>query len=149
MRLPFRTNYYDAVVNFFTSFGYFDNDRDHLVTLRNVQRNLKPGGMFLLDFFNATRVRKHLVRSETKVIDGIEFHLSKSVRGPFVYKKVEFATGGRRFVFRERVRLFSLPELSKMLRQTGLEVQHVYGGYNLTPFDELESNRLIIIAVKN
>jgi SAM-dependent methyltransferase len=148
MRLPFRVNYYDAVVNFFTSFGYFDNDRDHLVTLLNVQRNLKPGGLFLLDFFNAVWVRNHLVHSEVKEIDGIKFHISKLARGHFVYKKVEFDTGGRHFVFRERVRLFSLPELSKLFEQAGLQVRSVLGGYDLSPFDEMASKRLILLAEK-
>lgn len=148
MRRPFRVNYYDAVVNFFTSFGYFDNDADHLLTLSNVARNLKPGGLFLLDFFNAAWVRHHLVRTEQKAIDGIVFRISKTIRGPFVYKKVSFDTGGRRFVFRERVRLFSLPELSTLFRQAGLEVKSAYGGYDLSPFEELSSRRLILLAAR-
>jgi hypothetical protein len=65
-----------------------------------------------------------------------------------VYKKVTFSTGGRRFVFRERVRLFSLPDLSSLFRQAGLEIQSAYGGYDLSPFEELHSKRLILLAVK-
>ncbi|MBK9337763.1 MAG: methyltransferase domain-containing protein [Lewinellaceae bacterium] len=83
MRHSFRINYFDAIVNIFTSFGYFDTDRDHLHTLANVSRGLRPGGLFLLDFFNAAWVRRHLVRYEQKSLDGIVFHVHKSIRsGP-------------------------------------------------------------------
>ena len=32
MRLPFRINYFDYVFNFFTSFGYFEEDKSHRET---------------------------------------------------------------------------------------------------------------------
>jgi len=41
MRVPFRFNYFDAVMNMFTSFGYFETDRDHLLALSNIQTGLK------------------------------------------------------------------------------------------------------------
>jgi hypothetical protein len=89
------------------------------------------------------------VRTEQKEIDGIEFRISKTIRGPFIYKKVSFDTGGRRFVFRERVRLFSLPDLSTLFRQAGLEVKSAYGGYDLSPYENLNSKRLILLATRS
>ena len=148
MRLPFRSNYFDAVVNFFTSFGYFAQDRDHLASLKYVALNLKPGGLLLIDYFNAEYVRSSLVRNEQKEIDGIVFHLKKNIRGPFVYKTVEFGTGGRKFVFRERVRLFSQEDLRAMMEQVGLSVTATYGSYDLSPFVLESSKRLILIAEK-
>jgi SAM-dependent methyltransferase len=148
MRLPFRSNYFDAVVNFFTSFGYFESDQDHLITLKNVALNLKPGAKFLLDYFNSAYVRANLVRSDQKEVDGISFHLKKLVRGPFVFKTVEFKTGGRHFVFRERVRLFTRDEFEALFQQAGLQLLETYGSYNLEPFDPVNSKRLILIARK-
>lgn len=148
MRLPFRSNYFDAVVNFFTSFGYFADDRDHLATLKNVALNLRPGGLFLLDFFNAEFVRRTLVRSDTQTVDGIQFVLKKNIRRAFVYKTVEFRTGGRHFVFRERVRLFGLSDFEQMFAAAGLRLRQTFGDYDLQPFDPLQSKRLILIAEK-
>lgn len=148
MRLPFRINYFDAILNIFTSFGYFDSDRDHLVTLLNVAKGLKPGGLFLLDFFNAEWVQAHMVRQDVKVLDGIEFKIRKCVRKGRIFKCIEFITGGRRFQFRERVRLFTLDDFRHLLNKAGLVIQHVYGDYNLSEFDKSTSRRLILIAQK-
>lgn len=148
MRLPFRVNYFDGIVNMFTSFGYFDTDVDHLRTLQNVAKGLKPGGLFLLDYFNSEWVRQNLVRYEEKTLDGILFHLHKSVRGGRVYKRVDFETGGKKFEFRERVRLFTITDFREMLRSVGLETEQVYGGYDLSAFDKNLSKRLIMIAKK-
>lgn len=148
MRRPFRSNYFDAIVNFFTSFGYFDTDADHLRTLKNVATGLKPGGLFLLDFLNAEWVRLNLVRHEVKVFDGIEFHIRKTIRGARVYKKVMFETGGRRFVFRERVRLFELDDFQVMFAAAGLRIEQTFGDYDLAPFEPGTSKRLILIARK-
>lgn len=148
MRLPFRINYFDAVVNMFTSFGYFDTDRDHLRSLQNVSKGLKPGGLFLLDFFNSGWVRQNLVRYEEKTLDGIVFRLHKSVRSGRVYKRVAFETGGKKFEFRERVRLFTQADFEQMFRAVGLETVQTFGGYDLGAFDPKHSKRLILIAKK-
>lgn len=148
MRLPFRINYFDAIVNMFTSFGYFDTDKDHLRTLQNVSKGLKPGGLFLLDFFNSGWVRQNLVRYEEKMLDGIVFRLHKSVRAGRVHKRVSFEAGGKKFEFRERVRLFTLADFEQMFRVVGLESVQTFGGYDLGAFDPKHSKRLILIAKK-
>lgn len=148
MRMPFRINYFDGILNIFTSFGYFDSDKDHLITLQNVAKGLKPGGLFLLDFFNSAWVRQHLIRLESKTLDGIVFHLRKSIRKGRVYKQVDFVTGGRRFQFRERVRLFSLEDFKQLFAASGFQLRRVYGGYDLSEYDPINSRRLILIAQK-
>ena len=40
---------FDAVINVFTAFGYFEDPEDDLRTLRGVRVALKPGGRFLLE----------------------------------------------------------------------------------------------------
>lgn len=148
MRHPFRINYFDAVMNMFTSFGYFETDRDHLLALKNVYRDLKPGGLFLLDYFNSEWVRQNLVRSDVKTVDGIEFHLKKNIQGEHVFKTVEFTTGSKHFHFRERVRLFSLTDFQTLFSSASLKLQCIYGSYNLDSFSAIDSKRLILIAQK-
>jgi cyclopropane fatty-acyl-phospholipid synthase-like methyltransferase len=148
MRQAFRINYFDAIMNMFTSFGYFKTDRDHIQTLVNVRKGLKPGGLFLLDYFNAAWVRQNLVRSEVKQVDNIEFHLKKSIHGGHVFKTVEFSAAGKEFSFRERVRLFHLSDFQELLSSVGLQIIRTYGAYNLDVFDPVHSKRLILIAQK-
>jgi SAM-dependent methyltransferase len=148
MRKSFRLNYFDAVMNMFTSFGYFKTDADHLLALKNVAKDLRPGGLFLLDFFNARFVRHHLIPTESKTVDNISFSLKRWVRKGYVFKSVEFQTGGRLFHFQEQVRLFDLADLRSLCSMAGLHIRQTYGDYQLSEFDAETSKRLIIIAEK-
>src|SRR6476620_2033836 len=44
MRHLFRTNYFDAVFNLFTSFGYFETRHDDVNVFNAVEKALKPKG---------------------------------------------------------------------------------------------------------
>lgn len=148
MRRPFRTNYFDQIFNFFTSFGYFDNDRDHLVTLQHVHSGLKPGGSFLLDFMNSHRVRDSLSPQEVREVDGMRFLIERHADETHIFKRIRFEEEGRLLEFMERVRAFSLPELEGLLDQAGLNVVEVFGDHALGPWDPVHSDRLIIHARK-
>ncbi|MBK6994305.1 MAG: class I SAM-dependent methyltransferase [Lewinellaceae bacterium] len=148
MRKSLRINYFDAVMNMFTSFGYFKTDADHLLALKNVAKDLKPGGLFLLDFFNANFIHQNLVRSEMKTVDKITFHLKRWVRSGYVFKSVEFETAGRLFHFQEQVRLFELTDFESLLTSAGLRMRQTFGDYDLSAFDVNTSKRLIFIAEK-
>jgi SAM-dependent methyltransferase len=45
-------NEFDVVINMFTSFGYFDDEKENVKVLQNVSRSLVSGGKFLLDLDN-------------------------------------------------------------------------------------------------
>lgn len=148
MRLPFRINYFEAIINLFTSFGYFQNDADHLRTLKHVAKGLKPGGKFLLDFFNSVYVRENLVRSEIKTVGEINYSLKRWTRGGYVFKNIEFYTAGRRFEYQEKVRLFELEDFQLLFQSAGLRLIQTYGGYDLGEFERKNSKRLILLAEK-
>ncbi len=146
MRLPFRTNYFDYVFNFFTSFGYFDNEKDDIKTLHNVAIGLRPGGTFVLDFFNSVYVVNRLTGSEEKVIDGILFKVHKRVEGQHVIKSIDFQDKGQSWHFGERVRLFMPEDFERLFDAAGLEIRKTYGDYQLQPFRRESSPRLILVA---
>lgn len=47
---------FDAVINFFTSFGYLENETEDEKVLERVATALKPDGKFLLDVLNRDRI---------------------------------------------------------------------------------------------
>jgi SAM-dependent methyltransferase len=58
MRNPIDAKPVDAVFNLFTSFGYFDNEKDDKKVFQSVYDALKPGGFFVLDYLNEEFVRE-------------------------------------------------------------------------------------------
>ncbi len=148
MRLPFRINYYDYIFSFFTSFGYFESDADHLRTLKSIRSGLKQDGIFVLDFFNARKVEEQLPRHEEIELDGIHFFIEKRREGGFVVKHIRFRDAGRDWHFTERVRLFHCDELLNLLNHAGLEKKSCFGDYDLNQFEESSSPRAILLAGK-
>ena len=67
MRKPFDIKY-DAVFNLFTSFGYFENDKDDILVLKNIHNGLHKNGLLVLDFLNVVNVEKKLVKKELKLL---------------------------------------------------------------------------------
>lgn len=148
MREPFRINYFDAVLNMFTSFGYFEHDREHLKTLIQVGKSLRPEGQFLLDYFNADWVREHLVAESMQVVGGVTFHQRRRIENGHVYKDIDFQVDDHSYSFTERVRLFDLRDFEQMFAVAGLRLARTYGDYDMRVFDASSSPRLIMIARK-
>lgn len=143
--LPLRSACCDAVLNLFTSFGYFDDDAEHQRVVTEVARILRPGGRFVLDFLNADVVRAHLVarderRSGTTIVVQ-ERRLSDD--GRFVLKTIHLSGEGRSFM--ERVRLFGRDDLVGMCRMAGLAVEQVVGDYDGGPHTAA-SPRCLVVA---
>jgi cyclopropane fatty-acyl-phospholipid synthase-like methyltransferase len=148
MRRSFRSNYYDYIFNFFTSFGYFSKELDHYLTLQAMKNGLKSDGLLVMDFMNAEKAKKNLVKKETKELNDITFNIQRKVENGTIVKSIEFKDEEKEYYFEERVRAFNLSEMARMFRKSGLDIQDIYGGYDLSRFDVADSNRMIIIAKK-
>lgn len=144
MREPF-PGQFEAVFNLFTSFGYFDDESDNLRTLRAIQHNLTESGLAVIDFMNVDAVLPHLIPQQTKTVDGIDFHITKSYDGRFILKNIDFTAEGQTFSFTEKVRAFTLADFESMMEQTGLYLLDVFGDYKLRKYHKTESPRLILI----
>lgn len=148
MRKLFRTNYFDVVVNLFTSFGYFEQERDDYAVVNAACKALKPNGVFVLDFMNAKRICTTLSCQETKIVEGIEFKISKTFENNFIVKKIQFSDKGKEYHFEERVKALTLADFEKYFEANKLKIVHLRGNYKLEEFDEERSERLIIVARK-
>ncbi len=150
MRLPFWINYFNYAFNFFTSFGYFATRREHDNAIRTIAQTLKPGGTLVIDFLNVHFAEDHLIHKTEKQIDSINFIITKWFDEDFFYKKivVEDEANEVPFEYTEKVAKFSLGDFTEMLAYQHLQIQEVYGDYNLGSYDIKKSPRLIMIAKK-
>ncbi len=143
--LPFADESFDLVVNLFTSFGYFEDDYEHARVLARVRIALKPGGTFVIDFLNASQVRRNLVPYDERVENGVTIEQSRTISADdrFVEKTIRLRERGREYV--ERVRLLSAGDLERMLENAGFEVVHCFGDYTGGKWSE-NSPRTILFA---
>jgi 2-polyprenyl-3-methyl-5-hydroxy-6-metoxy-1,4-benzoquinol methylase len=151
MRSIFRTNYYDCVFNFFTSFGYFATRREHDDAMRSFAVALKPGGFLVIDYLNVHYAEDHLVHHEIKKLSGANYDINRWDDETHFYKKIIISDASliAPEEHTEKVVKFSLGDFNDMLAFQNMQVVEVFGDYNLAPYDVRKTPRMIIIAKKN
>jgi SAM-dependent methyltransferase len=150
MRLPFRINYFQFVYNFFTSFGYFNTLREHQDAIRTMSAALKPGGCLVIDYLNVHYIEEHLVHKDKKEVNDINFFITRWMDEDYFFKKIEIEdpTLEAPLVYTEKVSKFSLGDFNDMLSYQGIQIQEVYGDYQLGGYDLRKSPRLIMVGRK-
>lgn len=136
---------YDAILNLFTSFGYFENEEDNFKTLKAIHESLSEYGFAVLDFMNVHHVIKNLVPSEVKTVDGIDFHIKRKVENGFILKEIDFEDQGQQYHFTEKVRALTLEDFQQMMDEAGIYLLDTFGDYKLKKFYKKESERLIML----
>ena len=151
MRLPFRINYFDYTFNFFTSFGYFKTRREHDDAMRTIANGSKPDGVFVIDYLNVHYAEDHLMHNEIKKINGTSYEIHRWHDETHFYKKIiiEDSQIMQPISFTERVAKFSFGDMNDMLSFQGLQVQEIFGDYQLGSYDTRSKPRMIIVAKKN
>ena len=147
--IPF-TDEFDAVINIFTSFGYLENEEEDLTVLQQVHKALKPGGLFLLETVYQPRVIRSF--SPYGIIhydDGLivlEERQIDLIRSRNEVRVTMLHPDGRRTQFKQSVRIYTLPELTRMLAIAGLQVQAFYGELDGCPLTM--DSRLVVLSQK-
>lgn len=140
---------FDAIFNLFTSFGYFENEADHLNTIKSIAANLKDQAVGVIDFMNSKYVVDNLVSADEKLIDGILFKMSRQLKNDYIIKDIKFDVDSKSYHYQERVKAFTLDDFKNMFKASRLKLINVFGDYKLSPYDENSSDRLIMIFMKD
>lgn len=147
-RLPWEGQF-DACVNLFTAFGYFEEEAENQEVLHQVSRALRPGGTFFLDVSNRDYYllrlwpngwRRH---GRAVILEETDFD-PVTCRFTMTFT---WAEGPRWESLTHSVRHYTAPELAGMLERAGLTPVQYYGDFDGQEFG-LYSKRLIIIARK-
>ena len=148
MRNAFYINYFNIAFNLFTSFGYFETEKDHVKALKAFNKSLKKSGILVLDYFNSEKIVRNLAHQEVKHVDGIDFYITKKVSNGKIIKSISFEHKNKDYSFKEEVKAFSKSDFERMFEKSGFKVLNHFGDYALNPFDEIKSDRLIFICQK-
>ncbi len=155
MRHISHKNEFDLVVNLFSSFGYFDNEKDNFDVLKSIALALVRGGYFLFDFLNAVYLLKNLVPYDVKREKGNTTVQIRNFTNGFVEKNIIIIKNnpsiGKSPVvnrYKEKIRLYSISDFRKMFAENGLKILKEFGNYSGNRYNKEKSERLIILAQK-
>ena len=139
---------FDAVVNLFTSFGYFHRISDDIKTLKGVARALKPGGLFLLDVLNGGFIRGHFVARDWEQLEDGSYYLRERELTKDGINNSWTRIGGRKTERRRFfARLYSKTRITQVLRRAGLVPIKFWGSFSGAPLDN-GAPRLIVLSRK-
>lgn len=147
---------YDAVVNLFTSFGYFEQDAEHVKVLKEIRRMLKPGGHFIIDFLNPQYTMSHLVPHSERVDEGQRITENRVIEHGYVKKHITITDDKikgsledavqqpRQYL--EKIRMYSKDDFVSMMHEAGLKLDKIHGDYNEEAYDCNHSPRMIMVG---
>jgi len=144
-----RENSFDAVINWWNSFGYFEDREDDRQMLENIHTSLKDRGVLIMDYYGkeiaATRDLSHSWSEQ----DGI-YNMEKA-RIKEDWSKIERTwikvEDGETVEYTWEQRLYAASELEQMLKQVGFSNIEFYGNIDGEDYDE-DADRLIVVAEK-
>lgn len=148
--LPFDGEF-DAVINIFTAFGYFEDPEDDLRVVHGIRRALKPDGRFLLETLHrdgfAARFQPR--RADKTSTGTIVFHetLWDLARNAIDDHVTLIRPDGTRTQYTTALRLRSLHELLALVQKAGLEPTAWYGGLDSSAL-RLDSQRLALLSAR-
>jgi len=94
---------------------------------------------------NVYKVIHSLVIKEEKIIDEVDFKISRNYDDSHIFKHIKFSDKGNDFQFTERVQKLRLEDFQSLLEPYFI-IEDIFGSLDLKPFILEKSDRLIIIA---
>jgi len=145
-KLPW-TAEFDVVVNWFTAFGYFDDDTDRAI-LTGIHNALRPHGRLLLEMNHGANLMRRFLPAITHRVG------NDTVFDEHTYDPIAGRVGTRRTVLRDgrvrtfefSVRVFAFPELRDWLHAAGFSTVDAFDGSGADLIDV--SPRMIVRATK-
>ena len=139
---------FNLVVNLFTSFGYFEDDKENYKLFSRAFYFLNENGFFIIDYFNNNYLEKNIIPRSEGYIDHGKIIQERRIEGKRVIKKITILKNGIERHFKESVRMYSKDELITGIEKSGCKVEKIFGGVRGITFDLETSPRIIIIAKK-
>lgn len=152
LRADFRTitfkKKFDAVLNLFTSFGYFEDDEDNFHFVKEAHSFLKENGLYVFDYLNISYLKNNIVCQSEKNFCGKTVKEIRNISGGRVNKEIIITSEEFESRYSESVKLYSRDFIEKKFLSYGYRIKNIFGNYSGEEFDVSTSPRLIIIFSK-
>ena len=149
MRIFCRMDAFDAVINVFTSFGYFEDPNEDRQVAANAYRSLRRGGVFLLDLMGKEIIARIFRERDWREVDGMLVLEERKVTRDWSWMDNRWILirDGVRKDLHVSHRLYSAAELVSLLASSGFVKVDIYGDYERGPYDHT-ATRLVAVAHK-
>lgn len=149
-----RPESFHGAMNFFSSFGYFDEPDEEEAAVKNIFASLRPGGFFLIDIQGKELLARDFKRREWFERDGFRIFLEYRILDAWTRLENRWLfsplAGPEKDNVTETVfshRIYSALELAELLTRCGFESVELYGGLDGQIYDE-KAQRLTAVARK-
>jgi SAM-dependent methyltransferase len=143
---------FDAVVNLFSSFGYFSSDQKNERVLKELVSTLKPGGKIAIHLINRDwllKVFKAVEWREEKEKTLIEVRKYDPKTRYIESKLIAIdRKSGKSKTYPVHMRLYSKTEMVRMMRGCGLKDIQVFGDFEGGKFSKLGSSHPVYMGKK-
>jgi SAM-dependent methyltransferase len=139
---------FDLIINFFTSFGYFDDQADDLRVLELVRENLSPSGVFVLEMVSKERLAREFQATTSRELSNgdVLFERHEIVEDwTRVRNRLTLIRAGSTRTFEFTHRIYSGQEMKDLLAKAGLTSARVYGDLDGSSYG-FDARRLIGVA---
>ncbi|MFZ5478572.1 MAG: class I SAM-dependent methyltransferase [Myxococcota bacterium] len=140
---------YDAVLNLWTAFGYFDTPGDDLRVLGRFHAALRPGGALVMDLNGKETLARTFRPRDWYPVEGGGWLLEdRKVRDDWTWVDSAWTyirPDGRVIEHGISVRLYAASELRALLHEAGFAEVKCFGALDGVPYDE-NARRLVVIA---
>lgn len=144
-----REGEFDAVINWWNSFGYFEEKKDDVRMLENINASLVEEGVLLMDVWSKELTAKSNLdqrwNRQNELLHLEEHEIKED------WKKVETTwikvEEGKVREYTWEKRLYSAAELEQLLQKAGFSKIKFYGDLEASEYN-LEADRMIVKAIK-
>lgn len=149
MRTFQRHEEYDFAINLFTSFGYFENQADNQLVLKNIFLSLRPGGRLLMEMMGREVLARIFLERTWDEVGNILFLQEHRVIED--WRRLEnrwiMVLEDKRYEYKLIHWIYSASELEDMLIQAGFSQVKFFGDIAGNPYDQ-NARRLVAVAQK-
>ena len=144
-----RDRAFDAALNLFTSFGYFDDQAEDRLVLENFFASLKPGGKLLVDVRGKETLARDFRPRDWVEREGILLLEEREIMEGWSRIRTRWIVvrDGRQKEFTLTLRLYSGAELKGLMEEVGFQEVKLYGDFEGAPYGP-EARRLIAVGRK-
>jgi ubiquinone/menaquinone biosynthesis C-methylase UbiE len=140
------TRRFDAVLNLFTSFGFFAHPADDARVVKEFARVLKPGGLLIWQGASRDGVMSRFLARDWWTSDNTMFAQEREfdpLSGLLTVRST--STRGNRRVSREHsIRLYTASRLAELFTQNGLIVEQAYDSFSDRPLRRVSSEMMLV-----